>query len=67
MEWLQFQNISFLQDSSIGQLCKIDRQGIYYDTFEIQDKKWFWFVSNMVTALNNEKHYVDVLEFIQVM
>ena len=55
MEWLQFQNISFSQDSSIGQLCEIDEQGIYYDTFEIQDTKWFWFVSNMITALKNEK------------
>ena len=55
MEWLQFQNISFSQDSNIGQLCEIDGQGIYYDTFEIQDTKWFWFVSNMVTALINEK------------
>jgi len=55
MKWLQFQNISFSQVSSIGQLCEIDGQGIYYDTFEIQDTKWFWFVSNMVTALNSEK------------
>jgi len=39
MERLQFQNISFSQDSSIGQLCEIDGQGIYYDTLEIQNTK----------------------------
>jgi len=46
-------------DSGIGQLCEdlneIVGQGIYYDTFEIQNTKWFWFISNMVTALNNKK------------
>jgi len=41
MEWLQFQNISFSQDSSIGKFCEIDGQGIYYDMFEIQDTKWW--------------------------
>ena len=55
MEWRQFQNISFSQDSSIGQLWETDGQGIYYDTFEIQNTKWFWFFSNMVNALSNEK------------
>ena len=59
MEWLQFPKISFSTDSGIGQLCEnlnnIVGQGTYYDTFEIQNTKWFWFVSNMVTALNNEK------------
>ena len=58
MEWLLFQNISFSQDSSIGHLCKIDRQGIYYDTYEIQATKWFLFVSNKVSALNNEKNII---------
>jgi len=56
MERLQFQNISFSQDSSIGKFCEIDGQGIYYDTLGIQNTKWFWFVSNMVNALNNERN-----------
>jgi len=59
MEWLRFYIISFLPDSSIGQLCEdlneIFGQGIYYDTFEIQNTKWLWFVSNMFTAMNNDK------------
>ena len=52
MEWLKFESISFLPHSSIGQLCedlnKIAGRGIYYDRFEIQNKKWLWFVSNIV-------------------
>ena len=58
MEWLQFPKISFSTDSGIGQLCEdlneIVGQGIYYDTFEIENTKWFWFVSNIITALNND-------------
>ena len=58
MEWLQFHKISFIPDSSIGQLCEdlneITGQGIYYDTFVIHNTKWLWFVSNMVTALNRD-------------
>jgi len=61
----------FSTDSSIGQLCEDLNenvgQGIYYDTFEIQNTKWFWFVSNMVTALNNKKHYVDVSQCTRVL
>ena len=71
MEWLQFPKISFSTDSGIGQLCEdlneIVGQGIYYDTFEIENTKWFWFVSNIITVLNNDNYCVDVLEFIRVM
>jgi len=42
MKWLRFQNISFSPLSIIGQLCEnlneIVVEGIYYDTFEIQNK-----------------------------
>jgi hypothetical protein len=59
MEWLRFKSIYFLPNSSIGQLCKdlneTVGQGIYYDRFEIQNTKWLWFFSNMVTAINNHK------------
>jgi len=59
MEWLWFQNISLLPNSIIGQLCEdlneIFGQGIYYDRFEIKNKKWLWFVSIMFTAMNNDK------------
>jgi len=59
MEREEFQNISFSTNSSIGHLCKdlneIVRQGIYYDTFKIQNTKWLWFVNDIVSALNNDK------------
>ena len=71
MEWLQFPKISFSTYSCIGQLCEdlneIVGQGIYYDTFDIRNTKWFWFVSNIITVLNNDNYCVDVLEFIRVM
>jgi len=58
MDWLKFGSI-ILPDSSIGLLCedrnKIAGQGIYYDRFEIQNTKLLCFVSNMITALNNNK------------
>ena len=57
--WLIFERVSSSPDSSIGQLCedlnKIAGREIYYDRFEIQNTKWLWFVSNMITALNNNK------------
>jgi len=59
MDWLRFEGISVLPNSSIGQLCEdlneIVGQGIYYNRFEIQNTKWLWFVSNMITAMNNDK------------
>jgi len=36
-------------------LNKIAGRGTYYDRFEIQNTKWLRFVSNVITALNNNK------------
>jgi len=59
MECQQFQNISFSTNSSIGQLRidlnEIVGQGIYYNTFKIQNTKWLWFVNDIFSALNNVK------------
>ena len=59
MEWLIFERVSFLPDSSIGKLCKdlnkIAGRVIYYDIFEIQNTEWLWFISNTITTLNNDK------------
>ena len=59
MEWLHFEQMYFLPNSSMGQLCKdlneIMGQGTYHDTFEIQNTKWLWFVNNIVTAISNDK------------
>jgi len=58
MDWLIFKLISFSPDSCIGQLCedlnKIGGPKNFYDRFEIQNGKWLWFVSNMITTLNNK-------------
>ena len=43
----------------MAQLCEdlneIVGDEIYYDTFQIRNTKWLWFVSNMVIAMNNDK------------
>jgi len=58
MECQQFQNISFSTNSSTGRLCKnlneIVVQGIYYDTFKIQNTKCLWFVNDIFSALNKD-------------
>ena len=36
-------------------LNKIVGQGIYYDTFKIQNTKWLWFVNDIVSVSNNDK------------
>jgi len=58
MECEEFQNIYFSRNSSIGHSCEdlneIVGQGIYYDTFKIQNTKWLWFVNDIVSALNND-------------
>jgi len=55
----ELQKVSFLPDSGMGQLCEdlneIVGDEIYYDTFQIRNTKWLWFVSNMVQAMNNDK------------
>jgi len=55
----EIRKLIFLPDSSIGQLCEdlneIVGQGIYYNKLEIQNTKRFGFVSNMVTAMSNNK------------
>jgi len=59
MEWLKFQSVFVLPDSSIAQLYedlnKIAGRGIFYYRFVVQKTKWLLFVTNMVTALNNGK------------
>jgi len=44
MAFLDFSDVSFLPNSSIGELCEdlnsIVGQGIWYDTFHVQNTKW---------------------------
>jgi len=54
MDFLDFPDVSFLPNSSIGQLCEdlntIVGQGIWYNRFQVQNTKWLWLV-NIVTAI----------------
>jgi hypothetical protein len=58
MDFLDFSDVSFLPNSSIGQLCEalniIIGQGIWYDTFQIRNAKWLWLVNDLVTTLNSD-------------
>jgi hypothetical protein len=29
-------------------------QGIWYDTFQVQNTKWLWLVNDIVTTMNND-------------
>ena len=57
MDFLDFSDVSFLPNSSIGELCEdlntIIGQGIWYDTFQVQNTKWLRLVNDIVTTLNN--------------
>ena len=59
MDFLNFGDISFNPNSSVGRLCEdlnnIVRYGIWYDTIQVQNIKWPWLVNNIVTALNSDK------------
>jgi len=65
------EHIFFLPDSIIGQLCedlnKIAGRRTRYDRVQIQNTKWLWFVSNMITALNNNKRLCGCFEIYQVL
>jgi len=59
MDWLKFESISFLPDSSIGQLCEdlneIVGKWIYYDRFEIHNTKCCGSLVICFAALNNDE------------
>lgn len=55
MKYLNFRDVSFLPDSSIGQLCEdlngIVGEGMWYDIFETTDSQWLWLVNDIVAAM----------------
>ena len=59
MDFLDFADVSFLANSSIGQLCQdlnsIIGEGIWYDTFQTKNSEWLFFVNNIVAATNSDK------------
>jgi len=58
MDFLDFTNVSFLPNSSIGELCEdlnnIVGEGIWYDTLKVQNTKWLWLVNHIVTTINSD-------------
>jgi len=71
MDFLNFRDVSFLPDSSIGRLCEdlnsIVGQGVWYDIFQVKYTMWFCFVNDIVTTMNNEICYVVDLVCTRVM
>jgi len=57
MDFLEFTDVSFLPNLSFGKLCEnlntTVGQGIWYDTFQFQNKKWLWLVNDIVTTMNS--------------
>ena len=58
MDFVNFRVVSFLPNSNIGRLCEdlnnIVGQGIWYDTFEVTNTKWLWFMNDIVTTMNSD-------------
>jgi len=59
MDFLDFPNLSFLPNFSIGRLCEdlnyIVGQGVWHDTFQVKNTKWLWLVNDIFTAMNSDK------------
>ena len=55
MDFLDFSDVSFRPNNSIGRLCEdlnhIVGYGIWYDTFQVQNTQWLWLVNNIVTTI----------------
>jgi len=58
MDFLDFSYVSFLPNSSIGELCDdlntIIGQGIWYDIFKVHNTKWLWRVNDIIMTLNSD-------------
>jgi len=59
MDFLDFRNVSFLPNCSIGRSCEdlnnIVGHVVWYDTFQVKNKKWLWLVNDIVTTINKDK------------
>ena len=59
MGFLNFRDVSFLPNSSIGPLCEdlnnIVRQSVGYDIFQVLNTKWLWLVNDIVTTMKSDK------------
>jgi len=59
MDFLDFRNVSFLPNSSIGRLWEdlnnIVGQGVWRDTFQVKNIKCLLLVNDIVTTMNSDK------------
>ena len=57
MDFLEFTDVSFLPNLSIGKLCKdlntTVAQSTRYDTFQVENTKWLWLVNDIVRNMNS--------------
>ena len=58
IDFLDFSYVTLLRNSSIEELCEgfntIVGQGIWYDTFQVNNRKWLWLVNDIVPTLNSD-------------
>jgi len=58
MDFIEFTDVSFIPYLSLGKLCEelntTVGQGIWYDTFQIQNTKWLRLVNNIVATMNSD-------------
>ena len=59
MDFLDFADVLFVPNASIGRLCEdlnnIVGYGIWYDTFQVRNTEWLRFVNDIVTTLNSDE------------
>jgi len=64
MDFLNFTDVSFNPKESVGQLCEdlnnIIGEGIWYDTFHVENTKWLEFVRDIITDMNNGVMYRSI-------
>jgi len=59
MDYLDFRNVSFLPNSSIGRLCEdynnVLGRGVWCDAFQVKNTKWLWLVNDIFTTMDSDK------------
>jgi len=60
MDFLNFADVIFNTNESLGQLCydlnNMIGQGIWYDTLNVQNTKWLQFVHDIVADMNSDSY-----------
>jgi hypothetical protein len=58
MDFLHFQCVSLYPDSGIGRLCEnlnnVIGNGIWHDTYQVQNPDMLWFVNKIIEAMNSD-------------